>query len=258
MDWIVLIFETLVATLGDVVPIVAVLFGFQYLVLRRPVPQLKRVLAGFVAVILGLAFFLVGLEKSLFPLGELMATQLTNPEFLGISGQGSWQDYYWVYLFAFAIGFATTIAEPSLLAVAIKAEQVSGGTIRPMGLRLSVALGVAVGIALGSYRIVVGDPIHWYILGGYVVVVVQTFFAPKNIIPLAYDSGGVTTSTVTVPLVAALGLGLASTIPGRSPLIDGFGLIAFASLFPIIGVMAYAQLSSLMQEFHKRFLCASN
>ncbi|BDY03992.1 DUF1538 domain-containing protein [Ferrimonas sp. YFM] len=252
MDWLIEIFNTLIDTLGDVVPIVAVLFGFQYLVLKRPVPHLKQVLAGFVAVILGLALFLVGLERALFPLGELMATQLTNPEFLGIEGQGSWQDYYWVYLFAFAIGFATTIAEPSLLAVAIKAEEVSGGAIRPMGLRLAVALGVAIGIALGAYRIVVGDPIHWYILAGYLVVVVQTTYAPKNVIPLAYDSGGVTTSTVTVPLVAALGLGLASTIPGRSPMIDGFGLIAFASLFPMISVMGYAQLTALIQRVSKR------
>ncbi|SDK05029.1 Protein of unknown function [Ferrimonas sediminum] len=252
MDWLTAIFDTLIDTLGDVVPIVAVLFGFQYLVLRRPVPHLKQVLAGFVAVILGLALFLVGLERALFPLGEMMATQLTAPEFLGVSGQSHWQDYYWVYTFAFAIGFATTIAEPSLLAVAIKAEEVSGGTIRPMGLRLSVALGVAVGIALGSYRIVVGDPIHWYILAGYLVVVVQTAFAPKNVIPLAYDSGGVTTSTVTVPLVAALGLGLASTIPGRSPMIDGFGLIAFASLFPIISVMGYAQITALLQRIQTR------
>ncbi|WP_028110220.1 DUF1538 domain-containing protein [Ferrimonas futtsuensis] len=252
MDWLIDIVNTLFDTLGDVVPIVAVLFGFQYLVLRRPVPHLKQVLAGFVAVILGLALFLVGLERALFPLGELMATQLTNPEFLGIEGQGNWQDYYWVYLFAFAIGFATTIAEPSLLAVAIKAEEVSGGAIRPMGLRLAVALGVAIGIALGSYRIVVGDPIHWYILAGYLVVVIQTTYAPKNVIPLAYDSGGVTTSTVTVPLVAALGLGLASTIPGRSPMIDGFGLIAFASLFPMISVMGYAQLTALIQRVSKR------
>jgi len=154
-----------------------------------------------------------------------------------------WWDYRLVYLFAFAIGFSTTIAEPSLLAVAIKANQVSGGGIGVWGLRIAVALGVAVGITLGSYRIITGTPLHWYIITGYVFVVIQTFFAPKLIIALAYDSGGVTTSTVTVPLVAALGLGLASTVPGRSPLLDGFGLIAFASLFPIMSVMAYAQLS---------------
>jgi hypothetical protein len=184
---------------------------------------------------------------ALFPLGKLMAAQLTDPEFIvSVTHHAlslDWWDYRWVYLFAFAIGFATTIAEPSLLAVAIKAHQVSAGSIGIMGLRVAVAIGVAVGIALGTYRIVTGTDLHWYIIAGYAIVVVQTFFAPRLIIALAYDSGGVTTSTVTVPLVAALGLGLASTVPGRSPLLDGFGLIAFASLFPIMSVMAYAQLS---------------
>ena len=176
-----------------------------------------------------------------------MAEQLTAPGFIYEGEQVltniHWSDYKWVYIFAAAIGFSTTIAEPSLIAVALKAEEVSGGAINANSLRISVAIGVAFGIALGSYRIVVGHPIHYYIIAGYIVVVVQTFFCPKLIVPLAYDSGGVTTSTVTVPLVAALGLGLASTIPGRSPLIDGFGLIAFASLCPIIAVMAYAQLT---------------
>ncbi len=153
-----------------------------------------------------------------------------------------------MYIFAFFIGFSTTIAEPSLIAVAIKANQVSGGSISVNGLRVAVALGVAVGIALGSYRIVVGDPIHYYIIAGYIVVVIQTFYAPKLIVPLAYDSGGVTTSTVTVPLVTALGLGLASTVPGRNPMIDGFGLIAFASLFPMISVMGYAQITQWLNK----------
>jgi hypothetical protein len=155
-----------------------------------------------------------------------------------------WADYYWVYIFAAAIGFSTTIAEPSLIAVAIKAHEVSGGAIGVWGLRIAVAIGVAVGIALGSFRIVSGLPIHYFIISGYIIVVIQTFFAPRMIVPLAYDSGGVTTSTVTVPLVAALGLGLAETVPGRNVLIDGFGLIAFASLFPMMTVMAYAQLSA--------------
>jgi hypothetical protein len=207
---------------------------------------------GFVWVLIGLSLFLLGLEWCLFPLGKLMARQLTDPVFIqsvALAGNApgviDWMDYYWVYIFAFMIGFSTTIAEPSLIAVAIKANEVSGGSIGIWGLRIAVAIGVAVGISLGCYRIVVGDPIHWYILSGYVVVVIQTSLAPKLIIPLAYDSGGVTTSTVTVPLVAALGLGLSETVPGRNPLIDGFGLIAFASLFPIISVMAYAQLSEL-------------
>lgn len=240
--------EVLLGTLRDVLPIAGILFGFQILVLRRQIPHLKQVLLGFVYVLLGLALFLEGLEQALFPLGRLMAEQLTDPAFLfGADLQRQltvhWQDYLWVYLFAAAIGFSTTIAEPSLIAVAIKAQDVSGGAISVWGLRIAVAIGVAVGIALGAFRIITGTPLHYYIIAGYIVVIIQTAFAPRMIVPLAYDSGGVTTSTVTVPLVAALGLGLASTVPGRSPMLDGFGLIAFASLFPIMSVMGYAQLS---------------
>jgi len=202
-------------------------------------------------VLIGITFFLIGLEMALFKLGDTMAKQLTDPAFIAgsdtLADSLHWYDYYWVYLFAFAIGMSTTLAEPSLIAVAIKAKEVSGGAITTWGLRIAVALGVAIGIALGTYRIVTGTPLHYYIIVGYIIVVIQTFFAPKTIVPLAYDSGGVTTSTVTVPLVAALGLGLAATVPGRSVLIDGFGLIAFASLFPIISVMAYAQLSEFKE-----------
>ncbi|HFD4043604.1 TPA: DUF1538 domain-containing protein [Vibrio parahaemolyticus] len=245
--------DTLLSTIRDVIPIAAIIFGFQLSVLRRPVNNLKKVLLGFAYVIVGLSLFLLGLEMALFPLGETMAVQLTAPEFVrefkvSIGQALEWVDYYWVYTFAFFIGFSTTIAEPSLIAVAIKANQVSGGSISVNGLRVAVALGVAIGIALGSYRIVVGDPIHYYIIAGYIVVVIQTFYAPKLIIPLAYDSGGVTTSTVTVPLVTALGLGLASTVPGRNPMIDGFGLIAFASLFPMISVMGYAQITQWLNK----------
>jgi hypothetical protein len=234
------------STVWDVVPIVIVIFGFQRLVLGKPLPNRKRLIIGFVLVLLGLGFFLEGLQAALFPLGRLMAQQLTDPAFIAGDDIGrvlEWWDYQWVYLFAFAIGFATTIAEPSLLAVAIKANQVSAGSIGTWGLRIAVAIGVAIGIALGVYRIITGTPLYWYIISGYVFVLIQTMFAPRMIIALAYDSGGVTTSTVTVPLVAALGLGLASTVPGRNPLLDGFGLIAFASLFPIMSVLAYAQLS---------------
>ena len=247
MDGVVGFGQTLLTMLRDVLPIMAILFGFQILVLRRSIKNPARVAMGMVFVLLGLTLFLEGLEMALFPIGRLMAQQLTAPEFIfgteaAALGSVQWLDYLWVYAFAAAIGFATTVAEPALLAVAIKANQVSGGTITVRGLRYAVAIGVAVGVALGAFRIVTGTPLHWYIITGYVVVIIQTTFAPKIIIPLAYDSGGVTTSTVTVPLVAALGLGLAETIPGRSPLLDGFGLIAFASLFPIMGVMAYAQL----------------
>ena len=259
MELLTAIWTTTLGTVKDVLPIAAIIFGFQFAVLRQKPANLGEILFGFGWVLVGLSLFLLGLEWCLFPLGRLMAEQLTNPEFiqtaleLGETAEDvEWVDYYWVYIFAFMIGFSTTIAEPSLIAVAIKANEVSGGAIGIWGLRIAVALGVAVGISLGCYRIVVGDPIHWYIITGYVFVVLQTAVAPKMIIPLAYDSGGVTTSTVTVPLVAALGLGLSETVPGRNPLIDGFGLIAFASLFPILSVMAYAQLSELSNALGRK------
>lgn len=252
MDILSSIIAITLSTVKDVLPIAAIIFGFQFAVLRQKPANLGEILFGFFWVLIGLSLFLLGLEWCLFPLGRVMAEQLTDPVFIQTALEAGetaadivWTDYYWVYIFAFMIGFSTTIAEPSLIAVAIKANEVSGGAIGVWGLRIAVAIGVAVGISLGCYRIVVGDPIHWYIITGYVFVVAQTAIAPKMIIPLAYDSGGVTTSTVTVPLVAALGLGLSETVPGRNPLIDGFGLIAFASLFPILSVMAYAQLSDL-------------
>ncbi|WP_370280841.1 DUF1538 domain-containing protein [Pontibacterium sp.] len=253
MEFIMQLIDITLATIKDVIPIAAIIFGFQLFVIRRPIPNVKRVVIGFAYVIVGLALFLLGLDKALFPIGRLMAEQLTNPEFIsqwsdGVPGALHWTDYYWVFLFAFMIGASTTIAEPSLIAVAIKANEVSGGAIGVWGLRIAVALGVAVGISLGTWRIVTGYPIHWFIIAGYIVVVIQTVWAPKMIVPLAYDSGGVTTSTVTVPLVAALGLGLAETVPGRSALIDGFGLIAFASLFPMITVMGYAQMTEWLAK----------
>ena len=248
MDLLLSFGATMLDLLVDVTPIAAILLGFQLFILRRPIHNPARVFVGLVFVLLGLTLFLDGLQLALFPLGRLMASQLTLPSF--IFGEGAvaitdfvWSDYIWVYVFAAAIGFATTVAEPALIAVSIKANQVSGGTITVNGLRFAVAIGVAAGVAMGAFRIVTGTPLHWYIITGYVIVIVQTALAPRAIIPLAYDSGGVTTSTVTVPLVAALGLGLAETIPGRSALLDGFGLIAFASLFPMISVMGYAQIS---------------
>ena len=248
--------QTFLATIKDVAPIAMILAFFQVAVLRKPIPQLKKVLVGFLYVLIGLALFLVGLEKALFPLGETMAAQLTDPAFVyGAAGEPEtpdWKAYYWVYVFAAAIGFSTTIAEPSLIAVALKADEASGGAIRAWALRMAVAVGVAASIALGAFRIVTGTPLHIYMIVGYLVVIIQTVFAPKEIIPLAYDSGGVTTSTVTVPLVTALGLGLASTVPGRSPLLDGFGLIALASLFPMVTVMGYAQGSVVWSRWQER------
>ncbi|MBA3016252.1 MAG: DUF1538 domain-containing protein [Proteobacteria bacterium] len=245
----------LLATCRDVLPIIVLITGFQLLVLRQPIPHLRRLVVGGVYVVLGLALFLAGLEKALFPLGKIMAAQLSDPAFIyganTIVLEADWKAYGWIYLFAAMIGFATTIAEPSLIAVAFKANEVSAGTISQWGLRITVAVGVAFGISLGTFRIVTGTPLYLYILVGYMIVIFQTLFAPKSIIPLAYDSGGVTTSTVTVPLVAALGLGLSATVPGRNPALDGFGLIAFASLCPIITVMGYAQLMHWLSQRKK-------
>ncbi len=212
----------------DVVPILAVILFFQYIILKKPIDNLKNVIIGFGLVILGLDAFIVGLEMGLFSVGETMAYELTR-----------YDNNFIIYSFGFLIGFSTTMAEPSLTAIARKAKEISDGKINDFILRLFVALGVAIGISLGAYRIVVGGEIVYYIMAGYMFVIALTFIAPKYIIPIAYDSGGVTTSTITVPLVAALGLGLATNIPGRDPLIDGFGLIAFASLFPMITVMLY-------------------
>ena len=243
-------FKILFYTLRDVFPILSLILFFQIVVLKQPIPHLKRVILGGVFVVLGLSFFIMGLEKALFPIGEIMASQLTDPTFLGnIDGEVlHWSSYYWIYIFAGAIGFATTIAEPSLIAVAIKAEEVSAGTISPLGLRITVAIGVAFALALGTFRIVTGIPLYLFIMGGYIIVIIQTIVGPKDLIALAYDSGGVTTSTVTVPLVAALGLELSGAVPGRNPAVDGFGLIAFASLFPIISVLGYSQFMVLKKR----------
>jgi len=222
------IVQGLIAVVKDVFPILLIIFFFQYGILKQKIENLKLVIIGFILVILGLYAFILGLEMGLFALGETMAYELTKAG-----------NMYIVYLFAFAIGFSTTMAEPALMAIAKKSREISDGKINDLVLRIFVAFGVAIGIALGSFRIVDGGHIHYYIIIGYMIVVALTFIAPKYIIPIAYDSGGVTTSTVTVPLVAALGIGLATNIDGRNPLIDGFGLIAFASLFPMITVMIY-------------------
>ncbi len=215
--------------LRDVLPIILVILFFQLVVLRRPLASPIKVGAGFVLVIVGLYAFVVGLKLGLFPIGQRMAEQLVT-----------FDSWLWVYLFAFCIGFATTMAEPALIAVGQQAEEAAAGKIQGNVIRILVALGVAIGITIGVHRIITGDSIHYYIIGGYVLVIVLTALAPRYIVALAFDLGGVTTSEVTVPLVTALGIGLASQIEGRSVLIDGFGLIAFASIFPIVTVMVYA------------------
>jgi len=221
-------FLELLGVIKDITPILIVIFFFQYTVIKKSVPHLPKIVTGIIMVIFGLYAFIVGLEMGLFPIGESIANDLTSQD-----------NNLLIYLFGFMIGFSTTMAEPALLAIAIKVQEISEGVIKQNVLRIVVALGVAIGISLGSYRLVQGDPIHYYIIVGYLFVIILTYFAPKHIIPIAYDTGGVTTSTVTVPLVAALGIGLATNIEGRNPLIDGFGLIAFASLFPMLTVMGY-------------------
>ena len=254
MELISLILSAGMDTVLDVAPLIGLVLFFQIVVLRQRPANLGRITVGFVYVVIGLVLFLIGLEEALFPLGKTMAAQLTDPAFLGLAegATAHWLDYGWVYAFAAAIGFGTTIAEPSLMAVAHKAAAVSGGTIRPWGLRIAVAIGVAVGVGLGAVRIVTGLPLHYLFMSAYAIVIVLTIFASRSIIALAYDSGGVTSSTVTVPLVAALGLGLAANVPGRSPMLDGFGLIAFACVFAVIAVLGYAQLSSALQAARKR------
>jgi hypothetical protein len=232
----------MLGSLRDLAPIVAVIAFFEIVVLQQHPPNLLGILIGLVAIVLGLTFFIRGLEMGLFPLGEAMAYDFAR--------KGS---LVWLLSFAFALGFGTTVAEPALIAVADEAAAAAadGGVIAQdeeamadyaLGLRLTVALSVGLAILLGVIRILKGWPLHFIIMGGYVLVVIMTALAPREIIGIAYDSGGVTTSTITVPLVTALGIGLASSIKGRNPLLDGFGLIAFASLSPMILVMAYGML----------------
>jgi hypothetical protein len=225
----------LVGMVRDVLPIILTVLVFQYLVLRKSLANPVKVAFGFVLVILGLYAFVIGLKMGLFPIGTSMAEQLITLD-----------GYLFVYLFAFTIGFATTMAEPALIAIGQQAEEAAAGQINGDVIRILVACGVAVGITIGVHRIIVGDSMHFYIMGGYTVVILLTLAAPRYIVALAYDLGGVTTSEVTVPLVTALGIGLASNIEGRNILIDGFGLIAFASIFPIVTVMGYAILAQLM------------
>lgn len=223
----------------DLVPIILVIAVFQLLVLRQPFPELIKVIVGLILVIGGLALFILGLEIGLFPIGEAMAEAFAR--------KGS---LFWLLVFGFCLGFSTTIAEPALIAVTKEASMVAAKgqfigsdpaslASYALGLRITVAFSVGVAILVGLIRILKGWPVHFFIIGGYVVVMIMTAFAPKEIVGIAYDSGGVTTSTVTVPLVTALGVGLASSIRGRNPLVDGFGLIAFASLLPMIFVIAY-------------------
>ncbi len=234
--------QALLGSLRDLAPILLVITFFQLAVIGQPLPNLLDMLLGALLVVIGLTLFVQGLELGLFPLGGAMAHAFARKGSLA-----------WMLAFAFALGFGTTVAEPALIAVAGEAAEVAaaGGLIAQdqkamddyaRGLRYTVALSVGVAIALGVLRIIRGWPVHYLIIGGYIGVIVMTLFAPEEIIGIAYDSGGVTTSTITVPLVTALGVGLAASIKGRNPMVDGFGLIAFASLTPMIFVMGYGML----------------
>lgn len=234
-----IIFKKLKTAITDLLPIVIVIVFFQVVVIQQPFPDIIEVIVGVLFVVLGLMLFVEGLETGLFPIGEAMAYALAK--------KGS---IMWLLIFSFTLGFSTTIAEPALIAVAKEASSIaSDANLIPsnvesmsnyaLGIRLSVALSVGLAIVLGVLRIIKGWPLYYLIVGGYIVVMLITTIAPKEIVGLAYDAGGVTTSTITVPLVTALGVGLATVIKGRSPLTDGFGLIAFASLLPIIAVMIF-------------------
>jgi len=235
--------SSLTQSLRDIAPILIVIVFFQLVILRQPFPQLGETLSGIALVVLGLTLFVKGLQQGLFPLGESMAENFAVRGSVG-----------WLLAFAFALGFGTTVAEPALIAVAGEAAEVAAGadfiesdkasmSSYAFGLRITVAFSVGIAIMIGVLRILRGWPIQYLIIGGYIMVVMMTAIAPREIIGIAYDSGGVTTSTITVPLVTALGVGLAGSIRGRNPMIDGFGLIAFASLTPMVFVMAYGMLA---------------
>ena len=237
--YFLIILKKLWAAFKDLIPIIVVVVFFQSVVIQQPFPEIGEVIFGFLFVVVGLMLFIEGLEMGLFPIGESMAYALAK--------KGS---LFWLLVFSFLLGFSTTIAEPALIAIAKEASIISSeeGLIEStnkimdnyaIGLRLTVAISVGLAIVIGVLRILKGWPLYYLIIGGYVLVMLMTLIAPDAIIGLAYDAGGVTTSTITVPLVTALGVGLANVIKGRSPLIDGFGLIAFASLLPMIFVMAY-------------------
>ncbi len=234
-----LIFKKILSAVRDLMPIVLVIAFFQIIVLRQPMPQLGEVLFGGLLVVIGLTLFIEGLEMGLFPIGEAMAHALAKKGSLA-----------WLLIFSFTLGFSTTVAEPALIAIASEAANIAaeGNLIEfgeasrnsyAFGLRMTVAFSVGLAILIGVFRILIGWPLHYLIIGGYITVILMTTIAPEEIVGIAYDAGGVTTSTVTVPLVAALGVGLASSIRERNPLLDGFGLIAFASLMPMIFVMGY-------------------
>ncbi|HLU07784.1 MAG TPA: DUF1538 domain-containing protein [Woeseiaceae bacterium] len=251
MDLIWEFFLSILGTALDVLPIALFMLFFYRIVLRQRLANRRDIIIGLAFVIVGLSLFLKGLDKALFPVGTMMVEQLTAKT-LSTAEIPHWSSYYPVYAFAFCIAFGAAIAEPALLSVARRVNEISGGAIHAAGLRVAAAIGVALGVALGCLRIVTGVPLHWCLAAGVMIVIIQTFTSPRSIVALAYDTGGVSTTAVTVPVVTALGLSLAEQVPGRSPYLDGFGLIAFACMLPAITVLGFAQVTALLEKRQAR------
>jgi hypothetical protein len=252
MDLAAALLSTLADTALDVLPVAVFMLFFYRVVLQQRLANAREILIGFGFVTVGLALLLLGVDRALFPAGRMMVEQLAATRISHAAPTVlHWSDYWLIYAFAFCISFAAAIAEPALLAIALKVNALSGGAIKTWGLRTAAAFGVAIGVALACVQTVTGVPLHWCIGAGFFVIALQTLTAPRALVPLAFDSGGVSTTAVTVPIVTALGLGLAEFLPNRNPL-DGFGLIAFACLFPPISVLAYAQIVSLLEALSAR------
>ena len=251
--WLADFGRSIVGTAADVLPVALFMLIFYRVVLKQKLANRAGVLVGLGLVIVGLTLLLLGLDKALFPVGRLMVEQLTAGN-AGHHADGPphWTSYYPIYAFAFCIAFGAAIAEPALLAIALRVNQISGGAINALGLRVAAAVGVACGVTLGCIRIVADIPLYWCVGAAYGLIIIQTFTTPRSIVPLAYDSGGVSTTAVTVPVVTALGLGLAEQLPGRNPLVDGFGLITLACAFPAVALLAYAQASWLLDRIQWR------
>jgi hypothetical protein len=249
MDLISDFLRTVGTTATDVLPVAVFMLFFYRVVLKQKLVNARQILVGLVFVTLGLALLLLGVDRALFPAGRMMVEQLAaNSISHSALTAPHWSNYWSIYAFAFCISFAAAIAEPALLAIAVRVNEISGGAIKTWGLRTAAAVGVALGVALGCIQTVTGIPLHWCIGVGFTIIAIQTFTAPRGIVALAYDVGGVSTTAITVPIVTALGLGLAEFLPNRNVLLDGFGLIAFACLVPPISVLAYAQIASLLER----------
>jgi hypothetical protein len=246
MDLIWAFLRNIAGTALDVLPVALFLLFFYRVVLGQKLVNRANILVGLGLVILGLGLLLQGVDKALFPVGRMMVEQLTDR--LDTAEISHWSSYYLVYVFAFCIAFGAAIAEPALLAVAHRVNDITGGAVPAGGLRVAAALGVALGVAVGCVRIVTGIPLQWCLAVAFIIIIIQTLTSPREILALAYDSGGVSTTAVTVPVVTALGLSLAEQVPGRSPFIDGFGLIAFACMFPAMTVLGYAQITALLER----------